>query len=282
MTVVVGAVALTCVDALASVGEGLDKLDLLRTFCGPVCRRAQACACCGQQARAPATDVGEPPESLLDAADDEYLRAAATTQADLATLAPKVTHTVRDAVHDADPTLDADVAAWFADGCPLPRLSLLGPVRARTRGTPLIDRKPHMTEVLTYIATRPHGATPEELADALGITLGKARDYAGIVRAWLGSTPAPATTTCPTPDSPQPPRPRGWAPTRYLTSSSTPTSSDAYAPEAKPAAPTASPTSPPPCAWSKDNPSTSAAPTAGPGSTKAIASTTTSPLPSST
>ena len=35
MTVVVGAVALTCVDALASVGEGLEKLDLLRTFCGP-------------------------------------------------------------------------------------------------------------------------------------------------------------------------------------------------------------------------------------------------------
>ena len=59
---------------------------------------------------------------------------------------------------DADPTLDADVAAWFADDCPLPRLTLLGPVRARTRGTPLIDRKPHMTEVLTYIATRPHGA----------------------------------------------------------------------------------------------------------------------------
>ena len=57
-------------------------------------------------------------------------------QADLATLAPKVTHTVRDAVHDADPDLDADVAAWFADDCPLPRLTLLGPVRARTRGTP--------------------------------------------------------------------------------------------------------------------------------------------------
>ena len=34
-TVVVGAVALTCVDALASVGEDLEKLDLLRTVCGP-------------------------------------------------------------------------------------------------------------------------------------------------------------------------------------------------------------------------------------------------------
>jgi hypothetical protein len=52
----------------------------------------------------PATDVGEPPESLLDAADDEYLHAAATTQADLATLAPKVTHTVRDACTTPTPT----------------------------------------------------------------------------------------------------------------------------------------------------------------------------------
>ncbi len=137
----------------------------------------------------PATDVGEPPESLLDAADEEYLHAAATTTADLGTLAPKVTHTLRDAMHDADPDLDADVAAWFADDCPLPRLTLLGPVKARTRGTPLIDRKPHMTEVLTYIATRPHGATPEELADALSITPAKARDYARIVRAWLGTNP---------------------------------------------------------------------------------------------
>ena len=137
----------------------------------------------------PDTDVGEPPESLLDAPDEEYLQAAATTRADLATLAPKVTHAVRDAVHDADPTLDADVAAWFADDCPLPRLTLLGPVRARTRGTALTERKPHMTEVLAYIATRPHGATPDELADAMGITLGKAREYARIVRTWLGTNP---------------------------------------------------------------------------------------------
>jgi hypothetical protein len=96
---------------------------------------------------------------------------------------------VRDALHDADPTLDADVAAWFADDCPLPRLTLLGPVRARTRGTPLADRKAYMTGVLTYLSTRPYGATPDELADALGLTTSKARGYAKTVRDWLGTNP---------------------------------------------------------------------------------------------
>ena len=137
----------------------------------------------------PDADLGEPPTSLLAADDEDYLQAAATTRQDLATLAPKVTHAVRDAVHDADPTLDDDVAAWFDDDCPLPRLTLLGPVAARTRGRALTERKPYMTEVLAYIATRPHGATPEEVADIMGITLGKAREYVRVVRDWLGTNP---------------------------------------------------------------------------------------------
>ena len=96
---------------------------------------------------------------------------------------------MRDALHEADPTLDDDVAAWFADDCPLPRLTLLGPVRARTRGTPLAVRKAYMTGVLTYLSTRPYGATPDELADALGLTTSKARGYAKTVRDWLGTNP---------------------------------------------------------------------------------------------
>ena len=137
----------------------------------------------------PDTDLGDPPASMLTAADEEYLQAAATTSEDLATLAPKVTHAVREALHDADPTLDDDVSAWFADDCPLPRLTLLGPVGARTHGRALTERKPYMTEVLAYIATRPHGATPDEVADVMGITSGKAREYVRVVRDWLGTNP---------------------------------------------------------------------------------------------
>ena len=127
--------------------------------------------------------------SLLPDPDEAYLASAATTSEDLAALAPKVPTTARDALHDTDPTLDADLAAWFADDCPLPRLTLLGPVRARTRGTPLAVRKAYMTGVLTYLTTRTHGATPDELADALSITASRARGYAKTVRDWLGTNP---------------------------------------------------------------------------------------------
>ena len=73
-------------------------------------------------------------------------------------------------VADADPTLDADLAAWRAGDCDLPRLTLLGPAWARTHGAALTKRRPFYTELLAYLATRPHGATPDEVADAIGIS----------------------------------------------------------------------------------------------------------------
>ena len=145
----------------------------------------------------PDPDVGEPAQSILPTPDEDYLTRAATTAADLATLAPKVTTAVSDALHRADPTLDDDLAAWFAQDCPLPRLSLLGPVTARTRGTALTERKPYMTEVLTYLATRPHGTTPDQLAHVMGIQTDKARAYACIVREWLGTNPRTGTPHLP-------------------------------------------------------------------------------------
>ena len=59
--------------------------------------------------------------SLLPLADQTYQDAAATTADDLATLAPQVPATVRPAVEAADPTLDADVAAWLDPGTDQPR-----------------------------------------------------------------------------------------------------------------------------------------------------------------
>ena len=133
--------------------------------------------------------LGEPVTTVLDLDDEEYLRVGATTREDLQALAPKVTAQVSDAVLAADPTLDADLAAWWSDDCRLPRLTLLGPVSARTRGTALTKRKHYFTEMLTYLATRPHGATPAELADTFNITQAKARDYIRILRDWLGVNP---------------------------------------------------------------------------------------------
>jgi LysM repeat protein len=134
-------------------------------------------------------DLEEPAASVLEFDDEEYVANAATTVEDLEALAPKVPIRVRDAVQDADPTLDGDLATWWAGDCPLPRLALLGPVGARTRGTPVTKRKPYYTEILAFLATRAHGATPEELAEAFTITPAKARDYVRIVRDWLGVNP---------------------------------------------------------------------------------------------
>ena len=172
------------------------------------------------------------------AAPDEHLPAAGGDhQRRPAALAPKVTHAVRDALRAADPTLDADVAAWFADDCPLPRLTLLGPVTARTRGAALTQRKPYMTEILAYLATRPHGATPDQLAHTMRITRQGPRLHEH--RAGLAGHQPPhrRPRTCPTPARRPPPRPPGSGSTRSSTSSSTPTCSGACAPAASAAGP---------------------------------------------
>jgi LysM repeat protein len=133
---------------------------------------------------------GEPAaSSVLGESDELYLEAAATTSEDLQVLAPRVAVTVRRDVEDADPHLAQDVAAWFSDSSRLPKLRLLGPVRATTRGKPLLKRKPYMTELLTFIALHPHGATPVEVADAFGLTSAKVREYVRLVREWLGTNP---------------------------------------------------------------------------------------------
>jgi len=131
----------------------------------------------------------EPTTSVLPGEDDDYLSAATTTAEDLTTLAPQVPARLRQAVEDADPALDADLNAWFAEDCDLPRLTLLGPVGARTHGTAIAKRKPYYTELLAYLATRPHGATPEEVAAAFSITGPRVRNDIKVLRDWLGVNP---------------------------------------------------------------------------------------------
>ncbi len=131
----------------------------------------------------------EPSASVLPAADEEYTLAAATTVADLNAVAPKVTQTVREEVAVADPTLDADLQEWEADSCIRPRLTLLGPVVARTSGTALDRRRPFYTELFAYLATRPYGATTDEVATALDLNAARVRTDVNKLRDWLGADP---------------------------------------------------------------------------------------------
>jgi hypothetical protein len=138
----------------------------------------------------PADTVDEPLSSLLEGDDEDYIRQSAIVQEDLETLAPKVPEHVRAEVEQSDRTLDQDIADWFSTDCDRPRLSLLGPVTARTHGKALAKRKPYFTELLAYLALhRKHGATREEIGEAFGITPGKVRDYTNTVREWLGTNP---------------------------------------------------------------------------------------------
>jgi nucleoid-associated protein YgaU len=138
----------------------------------------------------PVDAVNEPLSSLLEGDDEDYIRESAIVQEDLDALAPRVPAHVRTAVEEKDPDLDQDIADWFCSDCDRPRLSLLGPVTARTHGKALAKRKPYFTELLAFLALhRKHGATREAISAAFGIEAGKARDYANIVRDWLGTNP---------------------------------------------------------------------------------------------
>lgn len=129
--------------------------------------------------------------SVLAGDDQEYVTAAATTPEDLAALAPKIPDTVRDQLHESDPDLDADVEAWFSDDCARPRLSVLGPVTARTRGdaVAVAKRKAYYTELLAYLVTRPAGVTPAQLGEDFNIADGTVRRDVNTLREWLGTDP---------------------------------------------------------------------------------------------
>jgi len=134
-----------------------------------------------------------PVTNVLPEDDDVYLDAAAVTPEDLAALAPHVPVQLRDQVEHDDPTLDDGLRTWFDPQCDLPKLMLLGPLTARVAptGTPTAaaGRKPYLTELLAFLATRPHGATTEEVADAMRIPTGRVRKDILALRTWLGVNP---------------------------------------------------------------------------------------------
>ena len=236
----------------------------------------------------PEDAVDEPLSSLLEGDDEDYIRESAIVHEDLETLAPKVPAHVRAEVEEKDPTLDQDIADWFSPTCDRPRLSLLGPVTARTHGKALAKRKPYFTELLAFLALhRKNGATREEICEAFGIEAGKARDYTKIVRDWLGTNPTHRRAP------PAPRRPgtghqgqRRSTSTRSTTASwSTCTCSPDSGPAARPAEePKGSRTCARPSSWSAPTArSASCGRTGGPGSpTNATGSTSWPPAGSPT
>ena len=129
--------------------------------------------------------------SLLPEVPQMYEAVAATTAADVEAIAPIIPEKSRQLVEDADPSLDDDVTAWFDPTCSLPRLSILGPVRARTHGdaSAVAKRKPHYVEMLTFLALHPGGASSLQVAEAFSLKKERVRIDIGVVRKWLGSNP---------------------------------------------------------------------------------------------
>lgn len=132
--------------------------------------------------------------SLLPDPDVVYVTQTANTTEDLAELAPLVPAETTDLVKESDPTLDQDLADWCAASIDRPRLAVLGPVRLRLgrHGRPTVgkDQMAYNAEVAAYLATRPHGATTEELMDALGVGAKRVRVVLHTLRSRLGPNPA--------------------------------------------------------------------------------------------
>ncbi|WP_232550075.1 LysM peptidoglycan-binding domain-containing protein [Propioniciclava soli] len=136
---------------------------------------------------------GQDDASIIPEADATIVAHAAATVEDLDTLAPTIPDDVAVEVQVIDPTLDEDLAEWKAGG-PRPRLSVLGPVTARTgtggNAQAVIRRKPYYTELLCYLASRPNGARTDQVADAMNIDPKRVRRDLSVLRDWLGTDPA--------------------------------------------------------------------------------------------
>jgi hypothetical protein len=135
---------------------------------------------------------------VLPLSPTRYAAEAATTEGDVQTLAPLVDDDIRARVAEADPSLDADLAAWHADDCSRPRVTLLGDVKVRAQGT-LPSHSPQVafhTEAVAYLATRSSKGVPSNVyaesmwpndPDVVGKP--KVRQSITALRRWLGRDP---------------------------------------------------------------------------------------------
>ncbi|MFC5731530.1 MULTISPECIES: LysM peptidoglycan-binding domain-containing protein [Nocardioides] len=139
-----------------------------------------------------------------------YADAAATTVEDVDALAPLAKPEAGPAVEAADPNLDEDLARWESPTLSSVKLTLLGPVGARTTGDTkaTAHRRPFYVELLAFLALHPHGVSGHEVAEAFGIRPERVRVDMSQLRRWLGNDLRtgepylPKAEHGPSPDSP--------------------------------------------------------------------------------
>lgn len=129
--------------------------------------------------------------SVLPGPTKSYERTAATRAGDIERLAPAVAPGAAAQVDAADPYLDEDLATWEAPVVVAPKLTLLGPVKARTPGDPKkgANRRAFYVELLAYLTLHPRGVTADEIAEAFGLRVDRARIDLSTLRSWLGNNP---------------------------------------------------------------------------------------------
>jgi hypothetical protein len=138
---------------------------------GPLGRFARVDGALREEYTEPRRTDGNDRSSQLPDADEVYLATGATTTEDLAAVAPSVPEDTRAAIASLDPTLDQDVADWFDESSPRPKVHLLGPVEvtALHGGDPqAIDNLSGTISFIAYLACQDRGVTGERAAAACG------------------------------------------------------------------------------------------------------------------
>lgn len=152
-------------------GLGYQPVPNTATDDGPLGKYARADGSLREEYTEPRHTEGGDPSSMLPEADEVYLTAGATTPADLAELGRSVPESTRAEVAALDPTLDADLADWFDESCPRPKVHLLGPVDVRSLngGDPTAIKNLNMTvSLVAYLACQERGVTAERVASDFG------------------------------------------------------------------------------------------------------------------
>ena len=138
---------------------------------GPLGKYANADGSLRAEYTEPRHTEGNDPSSQLPEADAVYLATAATTAVDLAVAAPSVPEQTRAEIASLDPNLDQDVADWFDETSPRPKIHLLGPVTVTSLngGDPgAIDNLAGTISFIAYLACQDRGVTGERAAAACG------------------------------------------------------------------------------------------------------------------